>query len=189
MNDPAREDVIEQFLRANGSSLRTAKPLAQDASFRRYLRLPGAVLMDAPPPEDIGPFLHIAAHLAGIGLTVPRILAADATAGLILEEDLGDTLFSTVLTEATVGPLLDAAVDALIVMHRAAPPIGLPAWGKSAMLETACGALFDWWWPTMFGGLPRRIRAPRFPQGLAPCLPRSNAARGAWCTATSSQAI
>jgi N-acetylmuramate 1-kinase len=154
VNDPAREDAIEQFLQANGFALRNAKPLAQDASFRRYLRLPGAVLMDAPPPEDVRPFLHIAAHFSGLGLAVPRILAADATAGLILEEDLGDDLFSTILTEATAEPLLDAAVDALIVMHRAAPPAGLPAWGKAAMLETACGTLFDWWWPAMFGAPP-----------------------------------
>ena len=170
MNDPPRDEVIEQFLQANGCSLRTAKPLAQDASFRRYLRLPGAVLMDAPPPEDIRPFLHIAAHLAGVGLTVPRIFAADATAGLILEEDLGDILFSTVLTNATVGPLFDAAVDALIVMHRAAPPIGLPAWGKSAMLETACGALFDWWWPTMFGGPPPHDTRAEISAGLGAAL-------------------
>ncbi|MGA3005700.1 MAG: phosphotransferase [Acetobacteraceae bacterium] len=154
MNDPTREHVIAQFLQANGFALRDARPLAQDASFRRYLRLPGAVLMDAPPPEDVRPFLHIAAHLAGLGLSVPRILAADATAGLVLEEDLGDALFSTILTEATVAPLFDTAIDALIVLHRAAPPVGLPEWGKDAMRETACGTLFDWWWPAMFGAPP-----------------------------------
>jgi len=154
VNDPAREDIIGQFLQANGCNLCDAKPLAQDASFRRYLRLPGAVLMDARPPEDIRPFLRIAAHLAGLGLAVPRILAADPSAGLILEEDLGDALFSTLLTEATAAPLFDAAVDALVVMHRAAPPTGLPAWGKAAMLATACGTLFDWWWPAMFCAPP-----------------------------------
>jgi N-acetylmuramate 1-kinase len=154
VNAAAREDVIEQFLQTNGFARSVAKPLAQDASFRRYLRLPGAVLMDAPPPEDVRPFLHIAAHLAGLGLAVPRILAADPTAGLVLEEDLGDALFSTILTEATAGPLLDAAVDALIVMHRSAPPAGLPAWGKAVMRDSACGTLFDWWWPAMFGAPP-----------------------------------
>jgi N-acetylmuramate 1-kinase len=154
VNDRARERVIEQFLQANGFALRDARPLAQDASFRRYLRLPGAVLMDAPPPEDVAPFLHIAAHLAGLGLSVPRIHAADAAVGLVLEEDLGDALFSTILTEATAAPLFDAAIDALIVLHRAAPPAGLPAWGKTAMRDTACGTLFDWWWPAMFGAAP-----------------------------------
>jgi hypothetical protein len=154
VSDPAREPVIAQFLQTNGFALRDARPLAQDASFRRYLRLPGAVLMDAPPPEDVRPFLHIAAHLAGLGLSVPRILAADAAAGLVLEEDHGDALFSTILTEATAAPLFDAAIDALIVMHRAAPPAGLPAWGHAQMRDTACGTLFDWWWPAMFGSSP-----------------------------------
>ncbi len=154
MSDPHRDSVIDRFLRTTGFALCDARPLAQDASFRRYLRLPGAVLMDAPPPEDVHPFLHIAAHLAGLGLAVPRILAADPAAGLVLEEDLGDALFSTILTEANAEPLFDAAIDALIVMHRAAPPAGLPAWGKTAMLQTACGTLFDWWWPAMHGAPP-----------------------------------
>jgi aminoglycoside/choline kinase family phosphotransferase len=152
VSDPDRERVIERFLAANGHALRDARPLAPDASFRRYLRLNGAILMDAPPPEDTRPFLRIAAHLSGIGLSVPRIIAADACAGLVLEEDLGDDLFAAILTEANTDLLFDAAVDALIVMHRAAPPSGLPAWGKPAMMETALGTLFDWWWPAMHGG-------------------------------------
>ncbi len=147
MNDPAREQIIERFLAANGFALREARPLAQDASFRRYLRLNGAVLMDAPSPEDVRPFLRIAAHLAGLGLSVPRIVAADADNGLVLEEDLGDALFSTIIGEANAEPLFDAAIDALVVMHRAAPPDGVPVWGKAAMMETALGTLFDWWWP------------------------------------------
>ena len=109
------------------------------------------MLMDAPPPEDVGPFLRIAAHLAAIGLSVPRIIAADPSNGLVLEEDLGDALFSAILTEANADLLFDAAIDALVAMHRAAPPSGLPNWSRTAMRETACGTLFDWWWPAMHG--------------------------------------
>jgi aminoglycoside/choline kinase family phosphotransferase len=156
----SRDQVIEQFLAASGFAFRDARPLAQDASFRRYLRLPNAVLMDAPPPEDTKPFLHIAAHLAGLGLAVPRIIAADATAGLVLEEDLGDALFSSILSEANAADLFDAAIDALVVMHRAAPPAGLPAWSQQQMRETALGTLFDWWWPAMHGAAaPTEARA------------------------------
>ncbi len=154
MTEPARERLIERFLAANGFALHEAQPLAQDASFRRYLRLPCAVLMDAPPPEDVRPFLRIASHLAQLGLAVPRILAADAANGLVLEEDLGDALFSAILTEANAEALFDAAIDALVVMHRAAPPDGLPPWARTAMLETASGTLFDWWWPAMHGSPP-----------------------------------
>jgi len=53
------------------------------------------------------------------------------------------------LTQPLFYPAQSAAIDALVVMHRAAPPQGLPAWGKTAMMETALGTLFDWWWPAM----------------------------------------
>ena len=90
----SRAALIATFLARHGYADARTAPLAQDASFRRYLRLTGgprpAVLMDAPPPEDVRPFLRIAAHLAAIGLSVPEIIAADEANGLLLEEDLGD---------------------------------------------------------------------------------------------------
>jgi N-acetylmuramate 1-kinase len=98
----SREADIARFLAQHGFAAAHAAPLAQDASFRRYLRLTGgprpAVLMDAPPPESVRPFLRIAAHLSGLGVSVPEILAADKHAGLVLEEDLGDTLYPTILS-------------------------------------------------------------------------------------------
>jgi hypothetical protein len=107
--------------------------------------------MDAPPPEDVRPFLRIAAHLAAIGLSVPAIIAADERAGLLLEEDLGDDLFSAVLTPGSAAALFDAAVDALVVLQRAVPPHELPAWDAAAMTQATLGVLFDWWWPASFG--------------------------------------
>ena len=145
-----RDAEIAAFLARHGYGDAQVAPLAQDASFRRYLRIGGgAVLMDAPPPEDIRPFLRIAEHLAGIGLSTPRILAADPANGLLLEEDLGDDLFSAILTPGTSESLFAAAVDALIAMQRAAPP-DLPPWNAGMMAETALGTLFDWWWPAVF---------------------------------------
>ena len=97
-----RDTMIATFLSRHGYGEARAAPLAQDASFRRYLRLVGgprpAMLMDAPPPEDIRPFVRIAEHLAAIGMSVPEIIAADESQGLLLEEDLGDDLFSTSMT-------------------------------------------------------------------------------------------
>ena len=94
----SRAAVISDFLAKHGYAHAHAVPLAQGASFRRYLRLNGgprpAVLMDAPPPEDVATFLRIAVHLAGIGLSAPEIIAADEANGLVLEEDLGDALLS-----------------------------------------------------------------------------------------------
>ena len=104
-----REVLITAFLDRAGYGAAEAAPLAQDASFRRYLRITGGprpvVLMDAPPPEDVRPFLKIAAHLAAIGISVPGIIAADEHAGLVLEEDLGDALFPTLIdTTSTASP-------------------------------------------------------------------------------------
>jgi aminoglycoside/choline kinase family phosphotransferase len=99
-----RDAEITRFLARHGYGAAQVAPLAQDASFRRYLRLTGgprpAVLMDAPPPEDVRPFLRVAAHLAGIGVSVPDIIGADEAAGLVLEEDLGDALFPVLLAVA-----------------------------------------------------------------------------------------
>jgi aminoglycoside/choline kinase family phosphotransferase len=100
----------------------------------------------------VRPFLRIAAHLRGIGLAVPAILAADETNGLVLEQDFGDDLMSVLLDRGEdPDRLLDAAIDALVVMQRAAAPEGLPAWDAPAMQATALGTLFDWWWPARYG--------------------------------------
>jgi aminoglycoside/choline kinase family phosphotransferase len=152
----SRTALITAFLARHGFGSARAAPLAQDASFRRYLRLSGgprpAVLMDAPLPEDIRPFLHIAGHMAGIGLSVPEIIAADAAAGLILEEDLGDDLFPRALRRPLAGTtLFGAAADVLVTIQRATPPADLPIWDAPAMAATALATLFDWWWPAMFG--------------------------------------
>jgi aminoglycoside/choline kinase family phosphotransferase len=56
--------------------------------------------------------------------------------------------------------LFDAAVDVLVVMHRAAPPSDLAAWDATAMRQTALATVFDWWWPATFHGpAPEAARA------------------------------
>lgn len=125
-----RHERIAAFLARHGYAGARAEPLAQDASFRRYLRLAGgprpAVLMDAPAPEDVRPFLHIADHLAAIGLSAPQIIAADAEAGLVLEEDLGDGLLSTLWPNRAASPAAeDHTGDGPAAEDRAAgPPAG-----------------------------------------------------------------
>ena len=169
-----RDDLIALFLARNGFPPDHLEPLAQDASLRRYLRIRGdrpAVLMDAPPPENVRPFLRIAAHLRSIGLRVPRTLAADEACGLVLEEDLGDDLVSVLLDQGEpVDRLLDAAVDALVVMQRAALPDGLPLWDSPAMASTASGTLFDWWWPARFGAPPPQAARDDVAHALATTL-------------------
>ncbi len=185
-----RERLIRAFLECHGYGAARAERLAQDASFRRYLRLIGgprpAVLMDAPPPENIRPFLRIGAHLAGIGISVPEVFAADEEAGLLLEEDLGDCLLSSWpgLTrpsahwrpgvDGRVKPSHDdamrAAVDTLIAIQRATPPPDLPRWDAVTMATTAMGTLFDWWWPAMFGAPPPEAARRDFAAALEAML-------------------
>jgi aminoglycoside/choline kinase family phosphotransferase len=159
-----RDALISAFLAPHGATLADTEPLAQDASFRRYLRLRHpirAVLMDTPPPEDVRPFLAIAAHLRAQGLTVPAILDADPDLGLVLEADFGDDLLSNLLDRGEPPePLLAGAVDALIAWQRAAPPPDLPTWDQTPMTATALGTLFDWWWPARYGTpAPEEARA------------------------------
>jgi len=149
-----RSARIAGFLARSGWGGAARAPLAGDASNRRYERLTqgpdgaGAVLMDAPPEkgEDVRPFLSIARHLCGLGLSAPAILAADEAAGLLLIEDLGDDLYARLLArdETLEEPLYAAAVDLLAALHRAAPPAGLAAYDAGTMARLAC-LPFEWY--------------------------------------------
>ena len=127
-------------------------PLAGDASSRRYERLADAsrraILMDAPPPEDVAAFIRIADLLRGVGLSAPVVLASDPHAGLLLLEDFGDEVFARLMDEgAAPEPLYDLAVDALIALHRRFAPSGsLPRYDVARFLDQL--ALY----PDLFGG-------------------------------------
>jgi aminoglycoside/choline kinase family phosphotransferase len=148
--DPRLEGA-EAFAARHGYADAMWSRLAQDGSARRYFRLAGgpcpAVLMDAPPPEDVGAFLRISRHLAGIGLSVPIVIAADEPAGLLLLEDLGDAVFSAAPADAVT--LAEAAAEVLAIMQAAAPPPDLPAWDIPAMVTATLATLAEWWWPAM----------------------------------------
>ena len=96
------------------------EPASADASFRRYFRVWNAagatrVVMDAPPDkEDIGPYLKVARLLAGCGVHVPHVDAADPARGLVLLEDLGSThMLAALQAGADAGALYAAALAAL----------------------------------------------------------------------------
>jgi aminoglycoside/choline kinase family phosphotransferase len=146
-----RAPDIERFLLAHGLAPgRTV--LAEDASFRRYWRLAGGfVLMDAPPElEDVRPFLALQEHLSRAGLSVPEVRAADPQAGLVVLEDLGDTLYPSVMHPDNITELYDAAVDALVRLHEIEIPAGVPRWGPEEMQAAAANTFLEWWWPVRF---------------------------------------
>jgi aminoglycoside/choline kinase family phosphotransferase len=158
-------NAIDTFLAAQGYAQASRTPLPQDAGHRRYTRLSGAVprpalLMDcadAPkvgltPEEDLIPFLRVAAHLHGMGLSAPAILAEDRAAGLLLVEDLGhDTHAALLDAGADPLPLYAGAAEALAALHTAPPPAGLPDYEAPTMTRMAGLTFLDWWWPATFG--------------------------------------
>ncbi len=82
-----------------GVAVSSATPLRGDASTRAYVRLahPGGaeatsvgMVLPAPFDKHALPFLDVGAHLAQIGLRVPRVFTMDEAAGVVLLEDCGD---------------------------------------------------------------------------------------------------
>lgn len=162
-----RDRLIAVFLERHGWDPAARRPLAGDASFRRYERLVEgerrAVLMDAPPPqEDVRPFVAIARWLGGLGYSAPEILAEDPAAGLLLLEDLGDDTYTRVLATAAESPdpaeteptLYALAIDLLIDLHRrpateAVPP-DLAAYDTERLVDEAM-VLADWYLPEALG--------------------------------------
>jgi N-acetylmuramate 1-kinase len=154
-----RAAIIGSFLDAAGWGAASIAPLAGDASFRRYSRLTRggetAMLMDAPPPqEDVRPFLAIDRALRELGFSAPAILAADAPAGLLLLEDLGDDTYTQLLARgADETSLYALAIDVLIALHRAFAPTaapGLPPYDEQRLL-TEASLLVDWYLPAVTG--------------------------------------
>jgi aminoglycoside/choline kinase family phosphotransferase len=154
-----RAAQIAAFLAAAGWAEVPRRPLAGDASFRRYERLEAAgrraVLMDAPPPkEDVRPFLAVARLLHGQGFSAPLILAEDTAAGLLLLEDFGDSTYTRLLAAgADEERLYRLAVDLLIALHRGFKGPGasaVPRYNDERLLNEAA-LLVDWYLPAIAG--------------------------------------
>ncbi len=163
-----RARAISEFLAAAGWADAERRPLAADASFRRYERLwrDGAsrVLMDAPPPrENVRAFHQIARTLIDLGLSAPRTFEVDEAAGLMLLEDFGDRTFTRALAEdVDEAALYRLAIDNLIALHRRWRPgseTTPPAYDDARLVEEAL-LLPDWFLPALRGApTPEPLRA------------------------------
>jgi len=153
MTPPA---AAPDFLAAHGWAGAEIRPLAGDASFRRYFRVhrgdgETAVLMDAPPEyEDIGPFLTVAGHLIDRGFLPPRPLAVDRDRGLLLLEDFGDQRMSAVLAREPhrEHEIYGSAVDTLAELGRDPAPGDIPPYDDSAMAREV-GLFTEWYLPAL----------------------------------------
>ena len=154
-----RARIIEGFLAAAGWADAERRPLAADASFRRYERLRRAgtslVLMDAPPPmENVRAFHRVASALIELGLSAPRPVEVDEAAGLMLLEDFGDRTFTRALAEGVEETFLyRLATDSLIALHRhwrLRPNQAPPPYDDARLLDEAL-LLPDWFLPAVRG--------------------------------------
>lgn len=150
-----RSHTIEQFLGRHGYAEAQRERLAGDASARAYERLRGgprpAVLMDAPPDNDVRPFLRIAALLRARGLSAPEVIAAEPDLGLVLLEDLGGDSFSRLLAAGQDAHALYAtAIDLLVALQREAAP-DLPAYDDAWLIDEAM-LLTEWYAPDLGAG-------------------------------------
>lgn len=128
----------------------TLKPLAGDASFRRYFRIQQAgqswIAMDAPPgQEDIRPFMAIAQGFARAGIQVPDIIAVQQDHGFLLLKDLGDDLYLSVLQDHNAELLYQNALLTLQQIQRCKeiPNWTLPHFDQALILRE--WELFDQW--------------------------------------------
>lgn len=129
-----------------------ARPLAGDASSRRYDRLhlgdQTRILMDQPPgsSDDVATFARIDRHLRSIGLNAPVIHAEDAAHGYLLLEDYGDGVFARMMAADPTceGPLYRAAVEVIAQIEAHPPAPGLPDLSVADWAQAA-GLVLEWY--------------------------------------------
>jgi len=151
---PTREDQRAAFLARAGFAEAQLVALPADASTRRYFRLSGEglLLMDSPPhSEPIGPFVQVARHLHGLGLSAPALVQVDEEAGLALIEDFGHDTYTRLLVAGhPEAALYRLAVDALVALHRAPPATEMAPY-DARQLSDECALLIDWYIPLLIG--------------------------------------
>lgn len=124
-------------------------PASSDASFRRYFRWQhegrSLIIMDAPPPqEDCRPFVKVAQMLAGAGLNVPQILAADLDQGFLLLSDLGRQTYLDVIDSSNADALFRDAMQALLALQQLPQDADMPRYDE-ALLRRELQLFPEWY--------------------------------------------
>ena len=163
--DAARADAFHAWLAEivprHGLHPASLRPASADASFRRYFRIDGSngplIVMDAPPQEDVRPFIDVAGRIAAAGLIAPRIVEAEVAQGFVLLTDLGQRLMLTELQAAVhsgntrrVDTLMREAVTLLVAWQSRVDATGLPPY-DDALLRRELALFPDWCVAREFG--------------------------------------
>ncbi|WP_122897997.1 phosphotransferase [Acinetobacter sp. B51(2017)] len=149
-----REQLIQTWIQSVlGSDQFEINFLAGDASFRRYARIgfdhKTFMLMDAPPEkEDCAPFIKIDEFFAENGVRVPQIIAKDLTQGLLLLEDFGDVLLSTLLNDDTVDAYYAQSFKQLVQLQSIDGTDEFPEYSYEKLISEM-ELLTDWMLPSL----------------------------------------
>ncbi|KXO86956.1 phosphotransferase [Acinetobacter venetianus] len=149
-----REQLIQTWLQATLQSDQfEISFLAGDASFRRYARVKlqnkTYMLMDAPPEkEDCVPFVTIDEFFDKHGVRVPHIVAKDIDQGLLLLEDFGDVVLSTLLNDTTVDQYYAQSFKQLIELQQIDAKEYLPEYSYGKLMSEM-RLLTDWMLPSL----------------------------------------
>lgn len=161
-----RTELLNQFIQQSGFADHEVRPLAGDASFRRYVRVVTSqasyVVMDSPPEkEPVHDYVRICDYLSKQGYSSPRIIALDQENGFMLLEDLGDQVYTAMLDqdgkpldEELEHTLYQRAVELLVSWHQTpsmikqSSTLELGDYGAEAYLKEL--SLFtDWYLPEL----------------------------------------
>ena len=94
--ESSASDRLARFIAQQGITSREVVPLTPDASTRKYYRIGWnkrsavAAVYQEPFDPEFHPYLDVTRLFAEAGIPVPEIFAVDGTAGMIIQEDLGD---------------------------------------------------------------------------------------------------
>lgn len=99
----------------------SSEPEGASVEDRQALGYNALARLAGPNPEA---FACIANELTKRGFSAPKIIAADLDKGLMLLEDLGDSLYANVIAKdsAMERPLYEAAIDTLAAIYRSSFP-------------------------------------------------------------------
>lgn len=146
---------LPAFLAALGLESATLAPVAADWSARAFHRVVrdghSAILMHWPGGA-VERLPEITACFAAHGVRVPQVFAVDSAAGLALVEDLGPlTVAQRIDAGEAAAPMLEAAVDLLVHLHKAFPAVAvdaLPRFSAATAAERAA-RFCDWYLPAL----------------------------------------
>lgn len=170
MNIPEKATDFLNDINWSGAQI---KPLAGDASFRRYFRVEKedklAILMDAPPPhEDPKPFIDIAQYLTRAGFRAPQIYGSNLEHGLVLIEDFGDQRMREHLDDKPQDEeaIYRQAIDIIIKLSNA-EPANVPAYDEETYIREV-NLLPEWYLPAVNIGCDIKTYEGLWKEALTP---------------------